>query len=258
MRIITVTADYGMNSIYAASLKGHLLRYSKSSIVQDISLTISPYDIREAAFILKSTYACFPPDTIHLIDVGTYINKPFRTIAFSIESSVVIAPDNGVVSLLELPISNAVEISTDVKQITPLGFTQLAQVAYLSNLFKIDVIECSLKVVNDYYHATTQKPVLDHTKGKGTILHIDSYGNMISNISYSEFERYRQTSTFALQVRGHKPIRQVSTFYGQNSSGGLLMRVHSSGFIELAVSHGSAQKLTGMSVGDQFSIEFFS
>jgi len=68
-RIITLITDFGDKSGYVGVMKGVILSTNPDCRIVDITHQISPQDREEAAFVLKSAYPFFPPETIHLVVV---------------------------------------------------------------------------------------------------------------------------------------------------------------------------------------------
>ena len=69
MGIITLTTDLGYKDSYLASVKARILNELKEVNIIDISNDIEPFNIQQAAFVLKNCLADFPSDTVHIIGV---------------------------------------------------------------------------------------------------------------------------------------------------------------------------------------------
>ena len=67
--IITLLTDFGLGDNFVGVVKGVILGINRRVEIVDISHGISPGDISEAAFLLKSSYRYFPRGTIHLVVV---------------------------------------------------------------------------------------------------------------------------------------------------------------------------------------------
>lgn len=99
MAIITLTSDLGIRDPYVAILKAGILRAIPDAVIADISHEIAPYNISQGAYILKSAYAYFPENTIHIaaVDAG---NALADCIALRCNGHFFIGPDNGILSLV--------------------------------------------------------------------------------------------------------------------------------------------------------------
>ena len=69
MQIITLTTDMGLQDYYVASLKGTILTLNPEAIIVDISHSVKPFNISEAAYYISSCYRNFPKGTVHVIGV---------------------------------------------------------------------------------------------------------------------------------------------------------------------------------------------
>ena len=63
MKIITLTTDLGTLDSYLASVKGAIYSQSDDFKVVDISNHIEPFNIHQAAYILRNCYKDFPIGT---------------------------------------------------------------------------------------------------------------------------------------------------------------------------------------------------
>ena len=98
--IVSLTTDFGNKDPFAGSVKGAILKVNPESRIVDISHEVSPQDIWEAAFILKSAYNYFPKGTIHLAVVDPGVGSGRRPIIVVTESYYFVGPDNGIFSLV--------------------------------------------------------------------------------------------------------------------------------------------------------------
>jgi S-adenosyl-L-methionine hydrolase (adenosine-forming) len=54
--VIKLTTDFGLTDAYVAVMKGVILRINPEAVIIDISHGILPQDIRQAAFVLNTSY----------------------------------------------------------------------------------------------------------------------------------------------------------------------------------------------------------
>ena len=81
-------------------MKGVILKINPQAQIIDISNEISPQDIWEAAYTLKSAYNHFPKGTIHLAVVDPGVGSGRRPIIAVTEGFYFVGPDNGLFSLI--------------------------------------------------------------------------------------------------------------------------------------------------------------
>jgi len=259
MSIITLTTDLGYRDHYTASLKGTLYSLYGGATVVDISHGISPYNIMEAAFILKSSFHKFPPGSIHLIAVDAEGTARTETIVMFHQGHYFVGPDNGVMSLIKG--EEEVEcILVDTQQLPPLGIAraflaqkrlapiavQLALQTPLSELGEDHLMRESLWGEPSYVGGSL----------RGIVLHIDHFGNAITNILRSTFMETKGDRSFQIFIRNLR-LQRIVTGYGDVSKGDSLAIFSDNDHLEIAIREGSAAQLLGLKVQDMLTIEFY-
>ena len=99
MAVVTLTTDWGLNDFYSGCLKGRLLSISKDIHTVDISHTIRPFDILNAAYVVGCCYSSFPDGTIHIIGVNSEPKREIGWILVKSQGHYFVTPDLGVCSL---------------------------------------------------------------------------------------------------------------------------------------------------------------
>ena len=92
-------------------------------------------------------------------------------------------------------------------------------------------------------------PAWDGPVLEGSVVHVDRYGNLITNIPEGLL---RGAGELVVQVKGRR-IRGLSRSYAE--AGPLLAIVGSTATLEVAVRNGSAAKALGAGVGDPVRVE---
>ena len=69
MPFISLTTDYGLNSGYVAQIKNELNKSLSLPVIIDISHLIEPFNLLQAAYIVRTAYKNFPENSIHFIGV---------------------------------------------------------------------------------------------------------------------------------------------------------------------------------------------
>src|SRR5262249_46372912 len=98
--IITLTTDYGTNDHLVGTLKGVILKINPDANIVDITHNVTAYDLLDGALAIGSSYAYFPPRTIHVVVVDPGVGTERRPLLVSAETQYFVAPDNGVLSLV--------------------------------------------------------------------------------------------------------------------------------------------------------------
>jgi len=97
-RIITLTTDFGYKDPFVAEMKGVILSINPLAIIVDISHSIQPQDIEEAAYVIGSSFSYFPPGTIHIAVVDPGVGSGRKALILDAGGCYFVGPDNGVFS----------------------------------------------------------------------------------------------------------------------------------------------------------------
>ena len=264
--VITLTTDFGLKDGYVAAMKGVILDINPNATLIDISHSIAVQDMREAAFVLGTAYRYFPPGTIHLVVVDPGVGTGRRGLALNGSGYSFVAPDNGVLSyvLADVTRGSGPGSSLHVRpHCLPDGFQtvsltnsefwrpEVSGTFHGRDIFAPAAAHLSLGIplealgepVSSVMAFPRPAPVhVEDGSVQGEVIHIDSFGNLITNLRVVDLPR----DEVQLEMAGNT-IERISTSYQQRE--GLLALVGSSGYLEIAESNGSAAVRTGASVG---------
>jgi len=277
MQILTLTSDTGLQDYYVASLKGAILKMMPEVQIVDISHSIKPFDVASAAFQLQCCYRDFPEGTIHLIGVDSepLIQPPEYSDASSFVSSFptvmkfnnqyFISNDNGFFGAFlddnapqelwryTVDLNNVLELKYPMKNC----FVPLAK-----RIIDNDSMSKYTEAVNKYKKALIPKAVIEEYIVRGIIIHIDSFGNLITNISKADFERLPSNAPYSIKFANEKYyIDHISETYNTVQQGERVALFNENNLLEIAINRGARQStggadiLFGMKLGDRLRIE---
>lgn len=238
--IVTLTTDFGEDSAYAAALKGSLLQVCPEAALVDLSHSIPPQDVLHAAFFLSEALPWFPPQSIHIVVVDPGVGTARRLICVEWQGQRIVAPDNGVCSLLwrrEPPqrivhIQNCQYFHPQVSN-TFHGRDILAPVAgHLANGLDPAVLG---PTITDPVPLPFPQPRRQMQRILGEVVFIDHFGNLMTNIHR---EDWPDVEVVKVELLGIQP-RWVQT-YGEASRGETVALWSSGGWLEIAVVEGHA------------------
>ncbi len=267
--VITLTTDFGLTDAYVAAMKGVILGINPEATLVDICHTIKPQDIAQAAFVLGTVYQSFPKGTIHLVVVDPGVGSQRRAIVLRTPSADFVAPDNGVLSYV---IEHSSPGPAEDNQLRELGAeleafaitnarfwrTPVSPTFHGRDIFAPVAAHLSLsRSPADFGERVTSLVTLPLTWPRqepdgavvGHILHIDSFGNLITDITGQNLP----SNGGPLDIKvGNQIIHGLSLTYAEGE--GLLALVGSSNRLEISVKGGSAHNLLNTGIGDEVRV----
>ena len=258
MGTITLTTDLGHKDFYQAALKGSIITQYPAVRLVDISHDIPPFDIQYAAFVLKNAYPYFPPKTVHLIGIDSLFNNTeTRYLALRHNGHYFVGADNGIFSLiLEDEPEEIVELNIiqDLKYLHfPLTDIFSKAACHLAKGGKLSEIGDPVSSLID---RTLIQPIIEKNGLRGSVIFVDSFGNVISNISKDLFNKVQGGRSFTLHFRRNETIEQMSWHYNEVPEGEKLCLFGISNYLEIAINKGNASGLLGLNKGDIIRVEF--
>ncbi len=256
--IITLLTDFGTKDPYVASMKGVILNINPRCIVIDITHQVNPHDIQEGAFILANTYSYFPEGTIHLSVVDPGVGGTRKPILLVTQNYLFVGPDNGLFTLIaQREKVRQVVALTEKKYFLP----KVSKTFHGRDLFAPVAAHLSLGIKPDAFghkidsvkELGLQKAIVRAGKLSGEILHIDTFGNLVSNIDEETLFRFTKKRPFVIRA-GRKTIRGLKKGYWEGKKGKPIALLGSGGFLEVSVREGNAQKMLKVKRGDPIQI----
>ncbi|MFN2430119.1 MAG: S-adenosyl-l-methionine hydroxide adenosyltransferase family protein [Cryomorphaceae bacterium] len=263
MNVITLTSDLGTKDYYLAALKAAAFRSISNIHWVDISHHIAPFDMAKAAFVLKNVWREFPEGAIHIISVDSdwRAETPYAVVV--VNGQYFIGSDNGFFSILldDQPADNVyhVKMQGDEDLSFPTKTILVPLAARIAGGESLEEIGASQ---DDYKHRPTINPVIEHENIRGTVIYVDSYGNVITNITRSLFEDEVKNQPFRIVLRkSSSEITSISRAYNEVPQGEIVALFTSAGYLEIAInrgvegSGGGATDLLGLRENDVVRIE---
>ena len=252
--IITLTTDFGLTDPYVGIMKGVILDIAPAVQIVDITHEIPSYDIGEAAFLLDSAWRYFPAGTIHVVVVDPGVGSARRPIAMSVNGHVFVAPDNGVLSWVQRGGSPRTYHITNARWFKPFVSSTFHGRDVFAPVAAHLALDGALDAVGPVIQNHHQLPLpevrsLPGHRLKGTVLRIDRFGNVITNL-----QRKHLNGSFRIRT-GTGEVRQVASNYAEGPSGEVFAIEGSTGYIELSLNQGSAAERFGLHRGSEIEVE---
>jgi S-adenosyl-L-methionine hydrolase (adenosine-forming) len=260
-KIITLTTDFGLKDPYAAEMKAAILGICPNAVIVDITHEIEKFNIRTGAYVLASAVPYFPTGTIHVAVVDPGVGTRRRSILIQTQQGCFIGPDNG---LLILAAEN--QGITSIHEITNPRF-MLPRVsgtfhgrdvfapaaAHLANGAPPKEFGSEIRdaVKPGFTKVTLRKDVLI-----GEVLHIDDFGNIITNISEKETARIRTKDMVNVELPNRKLKLKLCKVYGEAKLKEPLALIGSHNYLEIAINQGNAADKFKAKTGDKIKLSF--
>src|SRR6202451_4283362 len=100
-RVVTFTTDFGLNAPFVGILHGVVLNIHRETTLVYICHAVASYDVFDGAWTIAQAYRFFPPRTVHVVVVDPGVGSARRPILVETDNYIFVAPDNGVLSLIE-------------------------------------------------------------------------------------------------------------------------------------------------------------
>lgn len=275
MKIITLTTDFGEKDPFAGAVKGAIYSEIDEVRIVDISHSVAPFHITEAAYIIQNAYENFPKGSIHVIGVDSELTPENNHIAIKLDGHYFICANNGILSLITKDIVPEEMVEINIHNATLSNFTVLdvfvKTACHIARGGTLGVIGKSIDSIKPIMGMqprvnAAQKQIM------GSVIYIDNYGNVITNITHKLFTEVGKGRAFVIEARGV----QITTIYNTYSAainfsadknkreedGKKLAIFNSGGYIELAIyksnpkTVGSASQLFGLTYRDTVTLTF--
>ena len=250
--LVTLTSDFGARDPYVAAMKGVLFATCRSVQVVDLSHDIAPQDVLEAALFLVGAAPYFPEGAIHCVVVDPGVGTDRLPIVAAAGGHLFVCPDNGLLTMVAQrhggvkahAIANPL-CSRDSVSATFHGRDVFAPAAArLAGGMPLDEVGPPVDpiVLLDIAEAAREPD----GSIRGEVIHIDRFGNCITNIHRSMLVDCHAWGVYA----GGRRLAGIQRVYNDAGKGEALALFGSSEYLEIAVNQGSAAATLGVSRGD--------
>ncbi len=226
MAIITLITDFGVRDGYVGAMKGVIARLAPDARVVDIAHDVPRGDVAHAAWVVATACREFPEDTVHVVVVDPGVGGARREVIVHAGEQWYVGPDNGVFAYLQV-VQGAWSIARgDEPSPTFHGRDVFAPAAARLATFDYPF--------GGKVELAGVLPWGARPAGEGRVVHVDHYGNLISDLPGGE-------AGAAVAIAGRRLA--LARTYEDVAPGELLAYVGSAGTIEVAVRDGRADRV---------------
>ncbi|MBC8756362.1 SAM-dependent chlorinase/fluorinase [Kordia sp. YSTF-M3] len=277
MAIITLTTDFGEKDHFVGAVKGAIYSELNDIRIVDISHSVNPFNITEAAYIIQNAFNSFPKGSIHIIGIDSELNPENKHIAVKLDGHFFVCANNGIMSLIASEIVPEKIVEINIHDRIETNFPVLdVFVKVACHIARGGTLEVIGKTIQEIKHLTDIKPVINAEESQiiGNVIYIDNYGNVVTNITRKIFKDVGKGREFEISARNYK-FKKIHDRYSDSinftverhkreEDGKKLALFNSADFLELAIyksnpqTVGSASTLFGLRFRDTITINFIA
>ena len=252
-RLITLLTDFGDIDSYLTELKGVILSINPEVEIVEASQKVKAGNIRQGAYLLGRYFKYYPEGTIHLAVVDPGVGSRRSPILLETERYFFIGPDNGVFSyvLEEEKAELAIKLTNSKYQLPSASRTFEGRdifaptAAYLS--LGVDPREFGPEL-EEIETFKIPEPEINGEQIEGEIVHIDHFGNVVTNIPLDLLTELGRFVT--MKVRG-RAIDKLVTSYEEGKDCEFFVITGSGGTLEISSFGKDAAGRLDISPGDK-------
>ncbi|HEY5648007.1 MAG TPA: SAM-dependent chlorinase/fluorinase [Nitrospiria bacterium] len=254
--IITLLTDFGTSDTFSGVMKGVILGINPKAKIVDLTHEIRPFHIESAAYVLFQASRHFPKGSIHVAVVDPGVGGKRKPIVVQTKQAYFVGPDNGIFSYIydaepKAKIYQVMAKKYRLKDYSPTFegrdvFSPVA--AWLSK--GTQPAKMGVRIINPMFFDISRSVVRENGNITGKIIHIDGFGNLITNITKKDLRPWLGNGKEITIRLGGEEIKGLSQYYQEGSSGSLSALVNSDDQLEIFVVRGSAKDLSGAGVGE--------
>jgi S-adenosyl-L-methionine hydrolase (adenosine-forming) len=241
MPLITLTSDLGSKDNYVALVKAEIYKNKPAPDVIDISHDIEKFNIMQAAYIFGNAYRFFPDNTFHLVGIRSHTENK-RILYVEAHRQKIICIDNGFLTLL--PETYDARIFSLHENEFPVGlfFLRDTMVKAALQLSEPGNVEKLAKPCSDYLQSMLFQPTATSDSIVGRCIHIDSFGNVVTNITRHFFDLVRKNRKFRIILPGTQ-LNKIVADYNDVPETNALALFNSFGYLEIAINRDKASQM---------------
>jgi len=245
MGCITLLSDLGLQDASVASIKGILMQVCPQETIIDISHNVFPFHLHQGAYLLSAAYANFPKGTCHLVLCDIFSDSRPKLVLGEKEGHYFLAPANGVLSLA---FTNTLTNAWQCNDLRDNGSLKdwIRESATVINQIRENDGQLNLEPHELKNASANWRPKIEGNTVECHVIHIDTFGNVVLNITAEMFARIGRNRPFIIQLMRDEKIDHLSRRYFDVKEGEKLCRFNSAGYLEISINRGNAADLLGL------------
>jgi S-adenosylmethionine hydrolase len=239
--IITLLTDFGWGDGHIGAMKGVILRINPDCRIIDLAHQGTSHDVMGAAFVLGQTYSFYPRGTIHLVVVDPGVGGARKPLVIKTRDYLFVGPDNGCFTLV-LKQEQGVQAYELAEQ--RFRLPRVSQTFHGRDIFAPVAAHLSLHIapeemgpaidITDLTRLAIPEPLLDGKSLLGEGIWVDSFGNLITNISQDDLEAFAPDGLIEIEIKGVR-IKGLKRSYEEGKEGEVICLWGSAGLLEISL-----------------------
>jgi S-adenosylmethionine hydrolase len=259
--MITLLTDFGLSDYFVPAVKGVILTINPEVRIIDITHDVAAHDIQAAAFTLGACYHNFPSGTVHVVVVDPGVGSSRRAVVAEAGGYFFVGPDNGVFSFVYArgPKPRVFHITNDRYFRHPVSATFHGRdvfapvAAHIARGTRPEEIGVEIE---DFVRFEIPRPRASVEMIEGSVIHIDRFGNLVTNFTEAELKPHKIPPATKIQVGGREVRRFNAYFAEAGDHEGLFAYPGSAGFWEIALWRRSAAEFINAHRGDEVTLDW--
>jgi S-adenosyl-L-methionine hydrolase (adenosine-forming) len=254
--IVTLLTDFGSQDYFVGAMKGVIFSINPTAKIIDITHEIPPQDIEAAAFNLLACYRDFPPGTVHVAVVDPGVGSTRRAIVIACADQYFVGPDNGMFSWICEREGNftAVNLTNEMFFRHPVSATFHGRDVFapVAAALSRGLAAADLGTpLTDIVRLKSLAPTFpDDRTIKGRIIHIDRFGNCVTNVTPAHISAGGGPSSWTISLNDRR-ITSFRRFFAEDGGDNLFCIPGSAGFLEISARNSSAAQILGAQRGHE-------
>lgn len=242
--MIALLTDFG-SSAYVGAVKGVIYRHHPEAKVVDVCHDVRPFAVREAAWLLLTTYRYFPEGTVFLAVVDPGVGSSRQPLAVATRNYKFVGPDNGL--LFPAAAADGIEQVVALARPPDAARTFEARDVFAPAAARLDR---GADLTSLGLPARIEHRLLFHRRDReGEVVYVDRFGNIVTNLPPVPDTRwYRVTAgSFGADL----PYYDTYTLAPPEQP---FLVTGSAGTLEVSVRSGSAADVLPLAPGTRISV----
>jgi len=253
MQIVTLITDLGNTDYYLGALKGSILKECGAIQLIDVATQISSFDIRHGAYVLGKSFSFFPENTIHFL----HLNAPEsngKMILVRHQNHYIVGFDNGSIPLALGEIPSETYLVQREKFSNKSSLFAESIVGIINAIKNQQPLESIGTKTQQIRRLTRLKSFCSVGNIRGNILHIDKYGNGITNISREEMQQFIGEKKFVIYLNTWEGT-EILESYNDVAPGEVVCFFNAENYLEIAINKNKSTNLIGVKIDNPILIE---